>query len=82
MSPWKNPSLDGTLANLKAGQTAAVLEVNSHSQPACLRLQELGLVPGTPLRVISNSGAMMIQVGEQKLCLHEDLAQAVAVLPV
>ena len=82
MSPWKNPLSNPTLANLKAGQTAAILEVHSRSQPACLRLQELGLVPGTPVRVISNSGSMMIQVGEQKLCLHEDLALAVAVLPV
>ena len=82
MSPWKNPILLPTLANLKEGQTAAVLEVEASSQPACLRLQEMGLVPGTPLMVISNSGAVMVQVGEQRLCLGQDLAQAVAVLPL
>ena len=82
MSPWKNPSLEQTLANLKSGQSAAVLDVQSSSLPACLRLQELGMVPGTPVRVISNNGSLVIQVGEQKLCLNADLAQAVAVMPV
>jgi Fe2+ transport system protein FeoA len=82
MSPWKNPILQPTLANLKPGQTAAVLDIEASSQPACLRLQEMGLVPGTPLLVISNSGAVMVQVGEQRLCLGEELAQAVAVLPL
>ena len=82
MSPWKNPSLDPTLANLKPGQSAAVLEVLAHSQPACLRLQEMGMVPGTPLLVISSAGAVMVQVGEQRLCLREELAQTVAVLPL
>ena len=82
MSPWKNPLSNPTLANLKAGQMAAVLDVRSDSQPACLRLQEMGMVPGTPLRVISNNGSLLIEVGEQKLCLHEDLALAVAVIPV
>jgi Fe2+ transport system protein FeoA len=82
MSPWRDPSLNPTLANLKPGQTAAVLEIHERSQPACLRLQELGLVPGTPVRVIGGEGSLMIQVGEQKLCVHEELALAVAVLPV
>jgi Fe2+ transport system protein FeoA len=81
MSPWKNPTLDPTLANLKPGRPAAVLEVSSSLQPACLRLQEMGLVPGTPLLVISSAGAVMVQVGEQRLCLREELAQSVAVLP-
>jgi Fe2+ transport system protein FeoA len=82
MSPWKNPTLEPTLANLKPGQEAAVLEVLASSQPACLRLQELGLIPGTPVLVISSSGAVMVQVGEQRLCLREELAESVAVLPL
>jgi Fe2+ transport system protein FeoA len=82
MSPWKNPTLHPTLANLKPGQNAAVLEIQSGSQPACLRLQEMGLLPGTPLLVISSGGAVMVQVGEQRLCLREELAESVAVLPL
>lgn len=81
MSPWKNPILQPTLANLKPGQEAAVLEVKANSQPACLRLQELGMVPGTPVLVISSAGAVMVQVGEQRLCLGQELAESVAVLP-
>ena len=81
MSPWKNPSLAPTLANLKVGQNAAVLEIGSSHLPACLRLQEMGLVPGTPLVVISSGGAVMVQVGEQRLCLREELALSVAVHP-
>jgi Fe2+ transport system protein FeoA len=82
MSPWKNPSQERTLANLKPGQNAAVLEIQSSSQPACLRLQELGILPGTPLLVISSGGAVMVQVGEQRLCLREELAETVSVLPL
>ena len=81
MSPWKNPSLDATLANLKPGQAAAVLEITASSSPSCLRLQELGLVPGTPVQVISSAGSVMVQVGMQRLCLREELAQSVGVLP-
>jgi Fe2+ transport system protein FeoA len=82
MTPWKDPQLDSTLANLKSGQQAAVLAVKHQGQPMCLRLQELGFVPGMALTVISNQGSVMVQVGDQRLCLEEALARTVDVVPV
>lgn len=74
--------MTSTLAQLQPGSPAVVLEVRTTDQPVCLRLQELGLVPGTPLLVLSKQGGLVILVGEQRLCLSESLAGAVAVLAV
>lgn len=71
-----------TLEQLRPGSAAVVLEVRTTDQPVCLRLQELGLVPGTPVLVLSNQGGLMILVGEQRLCLSDPLARAVAVRAV
>jgi Fe2+ transport system protein FeoA len=69
-----------TLNQLKPGAEAVVMEVRTSDQPVCLRLAEMGLVPGTPVLVLSNHSGLMIQVGEQRLCLSCGLAEAVQVL--
>ena len=74
--------MTSTLEQLQPGTPAVVLEVRTTDQPVCLRLQELGLVPGTPVLVLSKQGGMVILVGEQRLCLSESLARAVDVLAV
>ena len=74
--------MTSTLDQLQPGSPAIILEVRTTEQPICLRLQELGLLPGTPVLVLSNHSGLMIQVGEQRLCLSGALAQAVAVLAV
>lgn len=82
MSPFRNASSTGSLAELEPGFQAAVLDVRGGDQPMCLRLQELGLVPGASVEVLSRSGGMLVRVGEQRLCLGEDLARSVEVVPL
>lgn len=82
MSPFLHDQPFGTLDQLRPGINAVVLEVHAHDQPVCLRLQELGLVPGAPVQVLSNSAGLLLLLGDQRLCLGEDLAKAVDVLPV
>lgn len=82
MSPFRHNALSGSLAELEPGFPAAVLEVSSHDQPVCIRLQELGVVPGAPVEVISRQSGMLIRVGDQRLCLGEALARAVEVVAV
>jgi Fe2+ transport system protein FeoA len=82
MSPFAHNAAFGTLAELQPGFQAAVLEVRGHDQPLCVRLQELGLVPGASVEVISREGGLMVRIGEQRLALGEGLAQAVEVVPV
>ena len=74
--------MTATLDQLKPGTPAVVMEVRTAEQPVCLRLQELGLVPGTPVLVLSRQGGVVILVGDQRLCLSAPLAQAVQVLAV
>lgn len=82
MSPFAHNAASGTLAELRPGFQAAVLDVRGQDQPLCVRLQELGLVPGASVEVISREGGLMIRIGEQCLALGEGLAEAVDVVPV
>lgn len=82
MSPFRDDSSTGSLAELQPGFPAAVLSVGGDNQPMCLRLQELGLVPGASVEVLSRSSGLLICVGEQRLCLGVDLAGHVEVLPL
>lgn len=81
MSPWNNQQASETLDNLRPGFQAAVLEVHASNRPACLRLQELGLVPGAPVEVLSSGDSILVRVGEQRLVLRRELAHEVSVLP-
>ena len=81
MSPWKSSQAQRTLDNLQAGFQAAVLEIKATDGPLCKRLQELGIVPGMPIEVIRSGSPMVVRVGDARLCLRSDLAEAVHVLP-
>ena len=67
MSPFIHDRPIGTLDQLRPGFNAAVLEVHAQDQPVCLRLQELGLVPGAPIQVLSNSAGLLVLLGDQRL---------------
>ena len=69
-----------TLESLQPGDTAVVLQVHAVDQPVCLRLQELGILPGTTVLVLTNHGGLVLRIGDQRLCLAAGLARAVEVL--
>jgi Fe2+ transport system protein FeoA len=69
-----------TLESLKPGTAAVIVQVHAVDQPVCLRLQELGLLPGTSVLVLANQGGLVLRIGDQRLCLAEGLARAVEVL--
>lgn len=73
------PMTTATLDRLPTGTPAAVLAVSHADQPLCLRLQELGLVPGADVEVISRQGGTVLRVGDQRLCLAEGLARSIEV---
>jgi Fe2+ transport system protein FeoA len=82
MSPFAHNASFGTLAELQPGFPAAVLDVHGDDQPLCIRLQELGLVPGASVEVLSRDGGLTVKIGEQRLALGEGLARAVDVVAV
>ena len=78
MSPWKNDNSKTCLANLKEGVDAAVFEISDKEHR---RLQEMGLVQGTPVKVITSGENMVVKVGDQSLCLPKVQADKVGVVP-
>jgi Fe2+ transport system protein FeoA len=81
MSPWKDTTLPACLANLREGVDGVVNRVNGQGKNQD-RLQEMGLVQGTPVKVITSGKTMLIKVGDQSLCLPKVHADKVAVVPV
>jgi Fe2+ transport system protein FeoA len=74
------PTTYDTLAGLKVGHPAAVLEVSLPGK-AGLRLQEMGLVAGSVIEVLSEGDTMLIKIGEQRLSLRRETALSVRVFP-
>jgi Fe2+ transport system protein FeoA len=70
-----------TLDQLRPGILAAVLNIVPCGRPG-LRLQELGLVPGADVEVLSAGETMLVRVGEQRLSLRRAAAEAVSVHPL
>jgi Fe2+ transport system protein FeoA len=46
------------------------------------RLASLGLVPGTRLRVVKGGSPMAVAVGETRLALGQEWADALVVMPI
>jgi|GEM_PF-6482588 len=69
-----------TLETMRPGAAAVIIQVHAVDQPVCLRLQELGLLPGTTVLVLANQGGLVLRIGDQRLCLAAGLARAVEVL--
>ncbi len=80
MSPWKNQTQPETLANLRPGVSAVVLGTKT-GEGHTLRLREIGLCAGAFVEVLNNDRDVVVRVGEQRLCLAEDYAREVNVLP-
>lgn len=70
-----------TLLSLKVGEKGVVVRIIG-GQSACKRLNELGFVPGTEVKVVNkiSSGPVMIQVKGSKLALGRGLANKVEVI--
>ena len=81
MSPWTSKNGKETLGNLREGCQAAVTEV-CECERAELRLQELGFVPGTPVEVLCQGETMLVRLGDQRLSLRRESAEAVSVYPL
>jgi Fe2+ transport system protein FeoA len=69
-----------SLETLQPGAAAVIVQVHAADQPVCLRLQEMGLLPGTTVLVLANHGGLVLRIGDQRLCLAAGLARAVEVL--
>ncbi len=80
MSPWKNQTEPETLSNLRPGVSAVILGIQSDAKHT-LRLREMGLCAGAFVEVLNNDSTVLVRVGEQRLCLANDYAREVAVLP-
>ena len=57
----------------------AVIRVLAGPGPLRARLQELGLTPGARVRVLASGSPCILQVGETRLCLRGDEAEAILV---
>lgn len=81
MSPWKDQNMPACLGNLKEGIHAAVCH-SSNADELHLRLQEMGVVPGTLVKVLTEGNTMVVKVGDQRICLPRCEADRVSVVPV
>ena len=79
MSPWRIENGCETLANLRAGCYAEVLEVGDAK--GSTRLRELGFAPGAGVEVLRAGETLLIKLGEQRLCMRAESAETVSVLP-
>ena len=68
-----------TLADLRSGQTARVIEIATEESGRLLRLAALGLVPGCTIRVQQRRPAYVIWVGETLLSLAPEVAADILV---
>ncbi len=70
-----------TLLTLKVGEKGIVVRILG-GQGACKRLNELGFVPGTEVKLVNkiSSGPVMIRVKGSKLALGRGLANKVEVI--
>lgn len=73
-------SVEGPLSAWQPGQEGVVSEVPGSSRLAS-RLREMGVVPGVRVRVLRTGSALVVQVGEGRLCLRRKDASAIRVSP-
>ena len=70
-----------SLADLRPGQSAVVVEIGTEESGRLLRLAALGLVPGCTVRVQQRRPAYVIWVGETLLSLAREVAADIYVRP-
>lgn len=71
-------SAEGPLSAWQPGQEGVITEVPGSSRLAS-RLREMGVVPGVRVRVLRTGRALVVQVGEGRLCLRRKDAIAIRV---
>jgi Fe2+ transport system protein FeoA len=79
LGPFK--SMGNSLLELEPGTKAGVLCVECGKEVSS-RLQELGFVPGASVEVLGSGCPMVVRVGETRLCLREEQAAGIRVLPL
>lgn len=69
-----------SLTNLKSGERAEVSGISAGAK-ARVRLASLGLIPGSRLQVVANSGVgpLLLSVGESRLMVERGVAEKVEV---
>lgn len=72
---------EGPLSAWQPGEEGVVIAVPGSSRLA-FRLREMGLVPGARIRVLRTGNALVVQVGEGRLCLRKQDAAAIRVAPL
>ena len=65
----------------KEGEQIIVRCLECHGEDVC-RLNELGCVEGANARIISNQKSVILQVGESRLAIAENLAKSILVSPI
>ena len=68
-----------TLADLRPGQVAQVVEIDTNDSSRLLKLAALGLVPGCTVRLQQRRPAYVIWLGETLLSLSREVAGVVRV---
>lgn len=66
------------LALLKDGDEGTVAEIEG-GRRACIKLQEIGIVKGKKIRVLRNSGSLLVSMNGTKFVLGRGLAMKVIV---
>ncbi len=72
---------EGPLSTWGLGEEGVVTAVPGSSRLAS-RLREMGVVPGVRIRVLRTGRALVVQVGEGRLCLRRKDAAAIRVSPL
>lgn len=81
--PPRRPAAPRTLAELAPGEGAVVLTVDV-SAPIGRRLQDLGFLPGTPVRTIRQAplgDPVVYELRGTRLCLRRSEARLIRVRP-
>lgn len=71
-----------SLPQLKVGQSAEVIAIDSRQPARLARLSIYGLVPGSRLTLHQRHFAYVITVGETEIALDQEVAGDILVLPL
>jgi DtxR family Mn-dependent transcriptional regulator len=65
------------LSDLRPGQSAEVVKIDTEDSGRLLKLSSLGLIPGILVRLQQRSPAYVIWVGETQLSLDGEIARQI-----
>ena len=66
------------LSAWRPGEIGVVTEIPGGS-PVCCRLREFGVVPGVVVRVLRTACPLIVQVGQERLCVRKKDAAVIRV---